>query len=617
MTTPANSIPLSIDYTSRDFYALREELMTLVKQRVNSNGAKQWTGDDPTDFGVALVEAFAYIGDLLNYYIDRAANESYLPTATQRKSVLNLARQFGYNPTGYRAAMLQVRFTNSGSVDITVPAGTQLSGAVIEDESITDVIFYTSQDVLVSAGSTATVYASHGEAVNLRPLNLSSGGGDIAGELLGTSDGSANQSFVLSENQVVEGTIELYVAAGGVYQPWKEVTHLSDYGPSDAVYTTSIDDNNFVYVIFGDGISGAIPGNLAGIKANYIVGGGTVGNISTGILDTIYRVPGYSPSQFNSLTSVMDVTNIEVGSGGSDPEDNDSIRTNASLAVKAINRAVSLEDYKSLALYATNVGKANATAAIWTSVTLYIAPLRNPEDPDKFPGMDAGNAIPTSEWNAIKTNVETFFQGKTQIGATLTISPPSYVLANIQITYSKNDQYSSADAETDLKTTLLNAYAYAYQDFAQVITPEQIEMQLNGLASVKNARVSLLYRNGGTSTRAPLIGKAAEIFVFTEDNISLSEWSNDARLTGMGTLPNGTTLTPTFNRDFYSYSLNGVSTGTITLSPTAPTGATILVNGAPATTPVATPSSNVTNIPITVIAADGTTVKTYTVTVSR
>jgi hypothetical protein len=92
MATQVSNIPLAVDYTSRDYYSLRDELIARVKARVNVVDAnRQWTGEDPADFGVALIEAFAYMGDIVNYYIDRIANESYLPTATQRKNIINLS----------------------------------------------------------------------------------------------------------------------------------------------------------------------------------------------------------------------------------------------------------------------------------------------------------------------------------------------------------------------------------------------------------------------------------------------------------------------------------------------------------------------------------------------
>lgn len=701
-TAPVSSVPLSIDYTSRDFYSIREELINLVKARFEGS-QRQWSGTDPSDFGVALIEAFAYVGDLTNYYIDRIANETYLPTATQRKSVLNLASLYGYKPTGYRAALVEVTFTNGDSdnavtatvtgasgngttvtytanntfsvgdyVTVTgvlstgvdpankgyqvtnalvtaatsttfsvastftttfasggtaiksyvIPAGTQVGAEVVCNDVVEELIFTTLQDAVLAPNSEATVYAQHGEDINTRTVGVDTEGG-VIGEKIGTSTGEANQRFVLSENQVVDGSVKVYVMAGDVYQPWTEVEHLADYGPSDAVYRTEMDENNFVYVIFGDGVSGSIPDNLASIKADYIVGGGTIGNISSGVINTIIRIPGLNPSQKNAIDEVVDVTNLDVGSGGAEPEDNRSIRVNASQAIRSINRAVSLRDYADLALYATNAGKANATAEVWTSVTLYVAPVRNVGDLTKFPGFDDNNALPTQEWYTLQSAVENLMSNKTQIGVSLTVAPPVYVPVTVSLTYSKNEQYSSAQAEDDLRKAIINGFSYTYMDFEQVITPENIEAALNGLPSIRTARITALHRTGDTAARNTLIGGPAEIFTFLESGLTIAEASNEARLSAL--TANHGTFSPTFAsqvgsdgyNSFYSYNLV-VPTGTtsVTFTPTAAAGATVTVNGTTPATAVSTPVGT-TTVPIIIVAADNSTVKVYTVTISR
>ena len=691
MTTPVSNIPTSVDYTSRDYYSLREDLINLVKARVNTNSSRQWSGNDPADFGVALIEAFAYIGDITNYYIDRIANETYLPTATQRKSVLNLARVYGYTPVGFRAAQLEVEFFNSYSTDITdavgdgsevvfsaetnfvigdvvtisgvtpaefnltsavvtsvtaesftvassveetyeeggsvgkvitIPAGAQVSGSVICDDIVEDVIFTTLEDAVIPAavnGSFGEVlaWARHGEAISLRPENLAIDANDIAGEFLGTSNGSPNQLFILSENEVVTEDIEIYVQAGDVYELWRQVTNLIDFGPSDAVYRTELDENNFVSVIFGDGVSGAIPNNFAGIKAAYYAGGGTIGNVVTGVIDVLDYVPNLTSVELNSLSEFVSVGNPStIGIGGADPEDNTSIRANASLAIRAINRVVSLEDYESLALYVQNVGKANATSAIWTSVTLYVAPVRNVGDLDRFPGFDGANEEPTTEWYSIRDDVVEYLEGKTLIGSSLQVSPPEYVPAAITVVFSKEDNFTSEQAQDDITRAIVTEYSYANSQFEQVITPEQIEAKLNSLTSVKSARLSELYRVGSSEARAPLVGGPSEIFVFFEINISVVESSNNAQLTSLAA--DSGTLSPTFNSDFYAYNLVGVTASTVEFTAVADEGASITINGLAADSEIALGAvGSVTTASIVVVAPDGTTVKVYSVSIYR
>lgn len=48
------------------------------------------------DFTIALLDGFAAMADVLTFYSERIANESFLRTATERRSVLELARAIGY-----------------------------------------------------------------------------------------------------------------------------------------------------------------------------------------------------------------------------------------------------------------------------------------------------------------------------------------------------------------------------------------------------------------------------------------------------------------------------------------------------------------------------------------
>jgi hypothetical protein len=109
-----------IDYTSRDYASLREDLIKAVQLRI-----PQWTADDPTDFGLAIVEAFAYMGDIMSYYIDRAANETFLSTATQRESISAIAKTLGYFPASARSSSVRLKVYNAGQTRARVIPGTK------------------------------------------------------------------------------------------------------------------------------------------------------------------------------------------------------------------------------------------------------------------------------------------------------------------------------------------------------------------------------------------------------------------------------------------------------------------------------------------------------------
>ena len=66
---------------------------------------------DQDDFTIALLDAWAVVGDVLTFYQERIANESYLRTATQRLSILELARLIGYQLAPGLAASTHLVFT--------------------------------------------------------------------------------------------------------------------------------------------------------------------------------------------------------------------------------------------------------------------------------------------------------------------------------------------------------------------------------------------------------------------------------------------------------------------------------------------------------------------------
>ena len=66
------------------------------------------TGDDPA---VALLDAWATVADVLTFYQERIANEGYLRTATEHRSLVELARLVGYIPRPGVAASVDLAYT--------------------------------------------------------------------------------------------------------------------------------------------------------------------------------------------------------------------------------------------------------------------------------------------------------------------------------------------------------------------------------------------------------------------------------------------------------------------------------------------------------------------------
>jgi hypothetical protein len=86
---------------------------------------RQLTTRDPSDPSIALLDAWAMLGDVLSFYQERIANEGYLRTATERRSIMELARLIGYRLRPGVSASVYLAFTVSDGFYGEVPVGTR------------------------------------------------------------------------------------------------------------------------------------------------------------------------------------------------------------------------------------------------------------------------------------------------------------------------------------------------------------------------------------------------------------------------------------------------------------------------------------------------------------
>lgn len=115
---------------------LRRMLALLYTQEIpdGKNAGKRPLADLATrsteDPAIALLDAWATAGDVLTFYQERIANEGYLRCATERRSVLKLARAIGYELSPGVAASTCLAFmvddADSTPDRVAVPMGTQV-----------------------------------------------------------------------------------------------------------------------------------------------------------------------------------------------------------------------------------------------------------------------------------------------------------------------------------------------------------------------------------------------------------------------------------------------------------------------------------------------------------
>jgi hypothetical protein len=108
---------------------------------------------DPADFSIALLDSWAVVLDILTFYSERLANEAYLRTAVEQRSVTELAALIGYKPSPGVAASATLAFTlltaPGAPATVTIPAGTRVQS--IPGPGQTAQVFETSADLTALA----------------------------------------------------------------------------------------------------------------------------------------------------------------------------------------------------------------------------------------------------------------------------------------------------------------------------------------------------------------------------------------------------------------------------------------------------------------------------------
>jgi len=528
----SNYIP-QVDYTSRDYAAIRDDMIALIP-----NILPEWTSTDPSDFGITLIELFASMGDMLNYYIDRSANEGFINTATQRSSVLSIANMLNYTPSTGTPAKTTLTFQNSTASIITVPAKTQVATTTTVNGVVTQIIFETDVELAVPAAvgavkGAATVAATQGVTVT--------------DEYVGDSNGASYQSFTLAQHPLISRTTQ--VVASGVY--YNEVSYLIDSGYNDPSYTVTTNADGISYITFGDNISGRIP-PAGAVYVTYRVGGGASGNVGPNTLTYL----------LTNVVAGLTVNNQEAASGGADAESTDSIRFNTPFALTALNRAVSLSDYAALAVQVPSVGKAVADGAVYNNIILYMAPYGDTSL--GTPGVDVdGNA--NTIFNNTATDVISYLTDKTPATTTVTVLPPKYVPIRITLNLHIASQYKQTTVSNAVYGIIVNLLDFDNTIFAEQFVLQYVLSAIATIAGVSYADVTLLTRQDAAFTGDITSGSATISNVSSFHNVVAGQ--KIAVESGTVTIADGTTIS----------SIN-TGAGTITLS--AVTGGTGSTTGA-------------------------------------
>ena len=509
-----------IDYLARDYNSFRQALIDLIPAKL-----PEWTDRSEADFGIVLIELFAYMGDIISYYQDRVANEAFLTTAQERRSVINHLRLIGYEmaPAAPAAARLGLIVANNVSQVVEIRKGDQFASASSKDRKSLTFEYVDDKPLVINL---AKVPAVPPENLDKKDLSGFSGivtipakkpdgtplpnfkevveikevdgakttvgvipvreGRSINNEALGVSTGTANQRFQLAQPRALIDTLQIVVETSPPTPPWRwrknlvfsrraftpeQLDALEQEGrigstlafsrSADRDFTTVTDENDVTTVIFGDGQYGQIPPPNARILASYRVGGGSAGNVGAGQITVITKAP-----QLQLIGAK--VVNREPASGGAERESIERAIKFAPTVFGSMQRAVTGEDYVAQAKLFPGVSKARAEATNWNTITLFIAPTGSGQAPS----------------DTLRQELLAFFEDRRMLTSIIDIQSPDYVGIDVGVQVGAVPHFRNEDVASEAEAAIRDLFDFEKVDFKQTLYLSKIFEALERLDSV-------------------------------------------------------------------------------------------------------------------------------------
>jgi len=338
-----------LNYVDYDFDALMLQLINRVKLQ------SAWIDTYRSGTGQMLIELYAYVANLVLYYIERRAEESYIGTASNRSSVINIVRLLNYQPKRKVGATGTLTFTRNfvHTKNIYIPRYT-------ECQSTTGVKFIVTSDVVLKGSST---YPASVEATAMQGYKE---------EIEQTSAGGTSQVYNIAYTDIEDSYPLVYV--NGVL--WEEVDSFIDSVNTSKHYMVRYELDDTVSVLFGDGVFGLAPSAGDVIKFIVIHTEGLEGNVYeegkvTTLNSTLYDSDGAVVSNISVTNASSDPSALHLFLGGDDAQDAEEIRNEAPRVFATGDRAVTRSDF--MALIDNYAGVANCN--VWGE---------NEEDPPNY-----------------------------------------------------------------------------------------------------------------------------------------------------------------------------------------------------------------------------------------
>lgn len=466
----------AIDYTNKDYASLRQAMLELARYRL-----PEWTDQSPGDLGVLLVDLFAHMGDVLLYYQDRIANESFLDTAVERRSVLNLLRLIGYELKAPVAAAADLTLTwkapAPGQEQVEVLTGAQFATKGNDPQTFE----YLGPPLSIDLASNQVRTAADGKRIySGLPVRHSRA---VPEEVLGSSTGEPAQRFRLAAKPLIPESLVVEVDEGAGPVRWERRENLLYHadaegrvtlsGPDSREYFVQFDENGDAWVVFGDGVYGRRPpAGANNLRARYRVGGGAAGNVAAGAISEAKT----------SLPLLDGVTNPRPAAGGEEAESIEHGARFGPLAFRSGDRAVTLSDFVSLAHQAGGVAKVRARSRGWNQVELFVAPV-------------GGSCRPVPD--DLKRRLVAFFEDKRMVGTSIVIRDPTCVPVDVAVEVIVEHHFQPDTVRREVEKAVAELVAFDHVDFGRPLYLSKVYEAVEAVPGVHAATVTRFARRGG------------------------------------------------------------------------------------------------------------------------
>lgn len=328
---------VSLNYTNQDFWSLKTRLVGFIRERFGDQGSiLPNTFNDLVEGSIAimLMENWAFIGDMLSFKMDQMVNELFIDTVTEPDNAFRLCQLVGFKPTPPVPATSMWTASLNSVLNSDIVLSTPITIETATEDGLLTVELFASdstgkpqfgQDIVIPAGS-----FSNASVVGIE-------GKTFTDNYTGT--GQSLQSYQTTKDSIIYDSIS--VTVDGLL--WDRVDYFSDSQPRRE-YRVEFDSSYRAYVMFGNNKAGLSPSSGSQIQIQARQGGGTIGNIVTGYVETqvqarIFGVSGGIPVTLNNYTR---------GQNGYNGDTVEDIRRKLPLYLRTQDRAVTGLDYKTL-----------------------------------------------------------------------------------------------------------------------------------------------------------------------------------------------------------------------------------------------------------------------------